>query len=221
MLTKCGISAGYIHFLKWLFPVIIAVVCVRFLTLISNIKCLLGGEVVKKSTCQCRRYNRCGFDPWIRKIPWSRKWQHAPVLLPGKIPWTEEPGGLWSMGWKGVGHDWAAEHPCMHIRYRKVLSFRKSCKTTVTHENKNLICCVNIWREGNGNTCLGLISVFLCIYINQFILKSPWHTWSSVDLRFICTWVPVWINHFPTEYCLNYKLWDNNTYLYFFLMRVY
>ena len=47
MLIKCGISAVYILLLKCLFPVIIDGVCVRFLTLISNIKGLLGGEVVK------------------------------------------------------------------------------------------------------------------------------------------------------------------------------
>ena len=28
---------------------------------------------------------RHGFDPWIGKIPWSRKWQPAPVSLPGKF----------------------------------------------------------------------------------------------------------------------------------------
>ena len=26
----------------------------------------------KESTCQCRRH---GFDPWVGKIPWRRKWQ--------------------------------------------------------------------------------------------------------------------------------------------------
>ena len=31
----------------------------------------------------------------------------TPVLLPGKIPWTEEPGRLQSMGSLRVGHDWA------------------------------------------------------------------------------------------------------------------
>ena len=31
----------------------------------------------------------------------------TPVLLPGKIPWTEEPGRLQSMGSRKVGHDWA------------------------------------------------------------------------------------------------------------------
>ena len=27
---------------------------------------------------------RHGFDPWVGKIPWRRKWQPTPVLLPGK-----------------------------------------------------------------------------------------------------------------------------------------
>ena len=36
-----------------------------------------------------------------------RKWQPTPVFLPGKIPWTEEPGRLKSMGSQRVGHDWA------------------------------------------------------------------------------------------------------------------
>ena len=30
---------------------------------------------------QCRRP---GFDPWVGKIPWRRKWQPTPILLPGK-----------------------------------------------------------------------------------------------------------------------------------------
>jgi len=27
------------------------------------------------------------------------------TILAWRIPWTEEPGGLQSMGWKRVGHD--------------------------------------------------------------------------------------------------------------------
>ena len=27
---------------------------------------------------------RPGFDPWVGKIPWRRKWQPTPVLLPGE-----------------------------------------------------------------------------------------------------------------------------------------
>ena len=28
---------------------------------------------------------RRGFDPWVGKIPWSRKWQPTRVFLPGEF----------------------------------------------------------------------------------------------------------------------------------------
>ena len=101
---------------------------------------------------RCLQCGRPGFDPWVGKIPWRRKWQSTPVLLPGKshgqrsqvgysswgrkesdtterlnwtksrsqqtpslmfstlawkIPWTEEPGRLQSMGSRRVGHNWS------------------------------------------------------------------------------------------------------------------
>ena len=40
--------------------------------------------VLKKPPCHCRRRNRGGFDPWVRKIPWRRAWQPTPVSLPGE-----------------------------------------------------------------------------------------------------------------------------------------
>ena len=44
------------------------------------------GASGKESACQYRICNRCGFDPWIRKIPWRRKWQPTSVSLPGRFP---------------------------------------------------------------------------------------------------------------------------------------
>ena len=44
----------------------------------------LGSASDKESTCQCRRRKRPGFDPWVRKIPWRRKWQPTLVFLPGE-----------------------------------------------------------------------------------------------------------------------------------------
>ena len=54
----------------------------------SSLRSLLGDAVVKKSpaTCQCRRCKRWGFDPWVGKIPWRRRWQPTTVFLPGKSP---------------------------------------------------------------------------------------------------------------------------------------
>ena len=45
--------------------------------------------------------------PGLGRSPKRRKWQPIPVILAQKIPWTEEPGGLQSMGCKTVGHNLA------------------------------------------------------------------------------------------------------------------
>ena len=34
--------------------------------------------------CICLQCGRPGFDPWVGMIPWRRKWQPTPVLLPGE-----------------------------------------------------------------------------------------------------------------------------------------
>ena len=73
--------------------------CFVFFLMLLEYSCLrlprwLSG---KESSCQCRRSKRHGFNPWVRKIPWRRAWQ--PIFLPQwRIPWTEEPGRLQSMG---------------------------------------------------------------------------------------------------------------------------
>ena len=61
-----------------------------------------GGSVVKNPPAV--------WETWVGKIPWRRTWQPTPVFLPGKSPWTEEPGGLQSMGLQRVRHDWATKH---------------------------------------------------------------------------------------------------------------
>ena len=43
-----------------------------------------GGANGKEPTCQCRRYKRLRFDPWVGKIPWRRAWQPIPGFLPGE-----------------------------------------------------------------------------------------------------------------------------------------
>ena len=43
-----------------------------------------GGASGKEPACQCRRHKTQGFDPWVGKNPWKRKWQSTPVFLPGE-----------------------------------------------------------------------------------------------------------------------------------------
>ena len=53
---------------------------------------------------------RCGFNPLVGKIPWGNAWQPTPVFLPGEAPWTEEPGGLQSIGSQRVDTTKATKH---------------------------------------------------------------------------------------------------------------
>ena len=48
----------------------------------------------KDSSCQCRRQRRLGFDPWVWKIHWRRKWKLNPVYLLGK---SQDRGDWWAI----------------------------------------------------------------------------------------------------------------------------
>ena len=39
--------------------------------------CFPDGSRGKESTCQCRRFKRCGFDPCIETIPWRRAYTYS------------------------------------------------------------------------------------------------------------------------------------------------
>ena len=37
----------------------------------------------QRTRLQCRRLRRCGFSPWVRKVPWRREWHPTSVSWPG------------------------------------------------------------------------------------------------------------------------------------------
>ena len=43
-----------------------------------------GGTSGKEPTCQCRRWKKHGFNPWVGETPRRRRWQLIPVFLPGE-----------------------------------------------------------------------------------------------------------------------------------------
>ena len=60
----------------------------HYLNYFSNI-CVIYNRLSRWLTgkgyaCQCRRYRIFGFNPWVGKITWRRKWQPTPVFLHGK-----------------------------------------------------------------------------------------------------------------------------------------
>ena len=50
---------------------------------------------------------QCGrprFDPWVRKIPWNRKWHPTPVFWPGKFH-GQRSLAVYSLRGRRVRHD--------------------------------------------------------------------------------------------------------------------
>ena len=66
----------------------------------------------KEPACQCRRHKRLGFDPWVRKIPWRRKWYHTSVFLPGKSHGQGSLAGYSPWGSRSVGRNLVTEQEC-------------------------------------------------------------------------------------------------------------
>ena len=73
----------------------------------------------KESACQCRRLQRRGFDAWVRKIPWSRKWQPAPIFLPGKDHVQRSLVGYCPWGCKELG---TTKHTHTHTHTHTIIS---------------------------------------------------------------------------------------------------
>ena len=63
----------------------------------------------KESACQCRVQSLCRADLLKEEMATCSS------ILARKIPWTEEPGGLQSMGLQRVGHNWAHTHTLTYV----------------------------------------------------------------------------------------------------------
>ena len=62
----------------------------------KQVRGFLGGTSGKESTCQCRSHKRYGFDSWVGKIPWNKKWKPTLVFLPDKFHGQRSLHGQWA-----------------------------------------------------------------------------------------------------------------------------
>ena len=106
----------------------------------------------KESAWQCRKYKRCAFNPWVRNIPWRRKWQPIPVLLLGKSHGQKSLVGYspWGhrVGHRSAQHTHARMHAHMHARTRA------SSGCNVWTARRQLA--IWLWRSGIVLVCLTL-----------------------------------------------------------------
>ena len=81
----------------------------------------------------------------MRRIPLEEVMATHSSILAWGIPWTEEPGGLQSIGSQGVGHDWS-DWACTntyYVRLNKVPPPRCPCPNLW-----NLWICYPMWQRG-------------------------------------------------------------------------
>ena len=90
-------------------------------------------------TKKCEMYGEFPFTPFPHLSLEKGMATHSSILA-WKIPWTEESGGLQSMGSQRVGHDWS-NLACMHVHL--------SHQMPTSHRTA-------IWKPGSGhwhNSC--------------------------------------------------------------------
>ena len=95
----------------------------------------------KESTCSAEalRGRKCGFDPWVWKIPWKMVWQPTPVLLPGeshgqrsladyahrvpkgrpRLKWLSMHAGQPMALWGGLARGWGEKDAWFRTEIRK------------------------------------------------------------------------------------------------------
>ena len=93
-------------------------------------------------------------------------------ILAWRIPWTEEPGGLQSMGSQRVGHDWAT-------KTIKVLNLSPKVYAVFILLNFGLF-----W-----NPCVNVYCVGVCMHINTHsVVSYSWWPPLRSPARFLCPW---------------------------------
>ena len=105
-------------------------------------------------------------------------------ILDWRIPWTEEPGGLQSMGPQRVGHDWATNTPILSLKMSPVLQFRE-----ILLWERSL---VFFLLAASNKSFLLLIIAWLCLLTQQppkrgepsfGIMEVPWFIKTIQRLR--------------------------------------
>ena len=91
----------------------------------------------------CLHCRRPGFNTWVGKISWRRKWQPTPVFLPGKSHRWRSLVGCSPLG-RRVGDDWATLLSPFHLQVYHILSIHSSAEVHLGYFHLLLYAAMNI-----------------------------------------------------------------------------
>ena len=117
----------------------------------------------------CLQCKICGFNPWVMKILWRRKWQPTPVFLPGKSHEQRDEIQLWNP--MATAHGIA-----------KVLTWLSTWTTATTTSPQCMVTCLFMHRylffplsnftlsHSIGATCDSFLHRLLVKFLSQCLL---------------------------------------------------
>ena len=120
----------------------------------------------KEHACQCRKLRRFRFDPWVRKIPWSGKWQPVLVFLPGKFHGQKSLPGYSPWGRKELD---MTEHTHNYPFYSQkcVLAW------IINYIDILIIPNNNHWAQWSQMSCFPFIPGPLALSFKKQVLNAP------------------------------------------------
>ena len=122
---------------------------------------------ISDSKSICLQWRRPGFDPWVRKICWRRKWQSTPVLLPGK---SHEQRSL--IGYSPWGHKESDMTERLHFTIIEDYAVLKWFLPTVFNnsrmkkQSKNWLTCTHRYIKSS--------TLYVYETIKEILWKSLW-----------------------------------------------
>ena len=133
-----------------------------------------GGSSGKESACQCRRHKRLEFNPWVRKILWSRKWLPTPVFLLGKSHGLKK-----LLGYSLWHHKELAMTEC-----------------TCIHKHTPMFVSRTVWHACSPLLCACVyFSLLMCLLNHVWLFAAPWTVThqapSSVEFPRQLEWVAI------------------------------
>ena len=98
-----------------------------------------GSTVVRNLPASAGDARDTGFNAWVGKIPWSRKWQPTPVFLPGKFHGQRSLAGYSPWGHRESD---TTEHECGHIMLCSLCTHFVECSLYdwTLNFDKNFLC---------------------------------------------------------------------------------
>ena len=138
------------------------------------------------------------FNPWVRKIPWRRKWQHTPVLAPEKSRGQRSLGGYsQSKGSQRAKHNLLTEQQQQQGHKAEKVGFK--CPS-----------CVYVHHNEANSLFLGTLLGFRNIWSQQrwTSLKRTCNKKTVLDLGYVLDWYgkvrvnfrPDYLRHFSVEF---------------------